>query len=169
MKRNLSNSPIPIKLFLGIDPGQTGGCALMDRNRKVVMASLWDESLLAQIAAIHSDGITIDGIVYGSITYCVLEQVHAMPGNGVSSMFKFGTNYGMWQGMLRSNGIPFSLITPQRWMKEILDSGSREPDHRFDYALRHWPTAPLFGPKGGKRKGVADGCIIADYARRTFE
>ena len=81
-------------------------------------------------------------------------------------MFKFGTNYGMWQGMLRSSKIPFALITPQKWMKTILDSGSKQPAHRFDFAYRNWPDAPLLGPKGGKRYGVADACCLADLARR---
>jgi len=46
-----------------------------------------------------------------------VELVHAMPHDGRSSLFKFGTNYGKWLGILASYKVPTTLVSPQKWMK----------------------------------------------------
>ena len=46
-----------------------------------------------------------------------MEHVHAMPHDGRSSLFKFGTNYGKWLGILGAFKVPTTLVSPQRWMK----------------------------------------------------
>ena len=43
----------------------------------------------------------------------VLERVHAMPGQGVTSMFSFGANYGYWRGVLQGLRIPFTEVHPR--------------------------------------------------------
>ena len=48
-----------------------------------------------------------------------LEQVHAFPTDGRSSAFKFGTNYGVWQGFLGALDIECNLVSPQVWMKPL--------------------------------------------------
>jgi hypothetical protein len=40
-----------------------------------------------------------------------------MPHDGRSSLFKFGTNYGKWLGILASYKVPTTLVSPQKWMK----------------------------------------------------
>lgn len=47
----------------------------------------------------------------------LIERVHAMRGQGVSSCFNFGMGYGVLQGVLGAKRIPFYLITPQEWKK----------------------------------------------------
>ena len=158
MKRE-NNKSQSLNYFLGIDPGKSGAWAVIDKDNYVVFAELWNESCLAAIANDHRNNTFF-------ITSAVLELVHSMPKQGVKSMFTFGTNFGMWQGMLLSNQIPFDLIIPTRWMKMVLDSGNRTPEHRFQYALRHWPGAPLLGPRGAKRIGIADALCMAECARR---
>ena len=98
-----------------------------------------------------------------SIALACLEKVHSMPGQGVVSMFKFGTNFGWGQGVMDALSIPYELITPQRWMKAVLDSGDRSPEHRMAFARRRWPDAPLSRKKDS---GVADALCLAEYARR---
>ena len=46
----------------------------------------------------------------------LIEKVHSMPGQGVASTFKFGMNYGQWIGILTALQIPYSTITPKKWM-----------------------------------------------------
>jgi len=147
-----------VTYFLGIDPGKSGASAIIDEEHQIIYVRLWGEQNLAHIAKVYK----------GRIVYAVLEKVHSMPKQGVKSMFTFGTNFGMWQGMLLSNLIPFDLIIPTRWMKMVLDSGNRKPEHRFQYALHHWPDAPLLGPRGAKRIGIADALCIAECARRIY-
>lgn len=50
---------------------------------------------------------------------CVIESVHAMPGQGVTSMFTFGRGYGFLLGVLMSHSFKIVTVTPQRWQKEL--------------------------------------------------
>jgi len=50
---------------------------------------------------------------------CVLEKVHAFPTDARSSAFKFGTNYGVWMGILESNNIEYELVMPRKWQKDF--------------------------------------------------
>ena len=45
----------------------------------------------------------------------VLEWVHSMPGQGVASTFKFGYNYGMWNGFLATVPLQTILVPPKMW------------------------------------------------------
>ena len=49
--------------------------------------------------------------------FAYIEQVHAMPHDGRSSLFKFGTNYGKWLGILGAYSIDITYVSPQKWMK----------------------------------------------------
>ncbi|MFQ6105415.1 MAG: hypothetical protein ACE5OP_14165 [Candidatus Glassbacteria bacterium] len=49
-----------------------------------------------------------------------MEQVHAMPKQGVVSMFSFGQGFGIWLGILACHRVPYELVAPQRWKREML-------------------------------------------------
>ena len=46
----------------------------------------------------------------------IIEAVHSMPGNSGRSMFTFGTNYGIWLGLLAAYPIPYRQVTPSKWI-----------------------------------------------------
>ena len=52
------------------------------------------------------------------ITHVFLEKVSAMPGQGVTGMFRFGQNLGQWQGLLSGLQLPYTMVTPQAWKKQ---------------------------------------------------
>ncbi|HJZ12262.1 MAG TPA: hypothetical protein VJ521_08935 [Acidobacteriota bacterium] len=144
--------------YIGVDPGQSGAWAILDEQGHWIMSSLFAEAdafgtLIETIALFREDQRSIEACI---------EQVHSMPKQGVASTFKFGTNYGMWQGFFRGKDVPYELITPNRWMKAVLDSGGKDPNARLEFARRRWPVAPL---KRKKDKGVADALCIAEYTR----
>ena len=56
--------------------------------------------------------------IEGEEIKAVIEKVWAFPTDTRSSSFKFGTNYGMWIGILASNNISYTEVVPQVWMKE---------------------------------------------------
>lgn len=51
--------------------------------------------------------------------HCYVEQVGAMPGQGVSSMFAFGKSYGAVLGILAALNAPYTLVTPRQWKKDL--------------------------------------------------
>jgi len=93
--------------ILGIDPGQSGGIALL--GEITPMASKMPDT--------EKDIFDLLDSYDGNRAY--IEAVHAMPGQGVSSCFKFGRNYGFLRGCLIALGIPFETVTPQKWQKAL--------------------------------------------------
>jgi len=98
---------------MGIDPGQSGGVAIIDdEDRPIVYALQMDrEEFTAQKIR--------DMIRDNRVTKVYLEKVHSMPAQGVVSSFKFGLNYGFLRGVVASLKIPIVDVTPQKWMKAL--------------------------------------------------
>jgi len=96
---------------MGIDPGQSGGIALLDTGGAVVLAE--------KMPATEKD---VSDLIY-EFAPCIrmgaIEQVHSMPKQGVASSFKFGVNYGGLRMALVAHEIPFEAITPQTWQKAM--------------------------------------------------
>jgi crossover junction endodeoxyribonuclease RuvC len=96
----------------------------------------------------------------------VIEKVHAMPGQGVASMFSMGYGCGLWEGLLSGLGIPYERVAPQRWQKLMLADEGKGKDAARLQAQRLFPQyAHLFARK--KDDGRADALLIAEYGRRT--
>ena len=95
----------------------------------------------------------------------VLENVHSMPKQGVSSSFCFGEGKGMWEGILAAYGIPTELVSPQRWKKAIMaDQGKDKSAARFK-AMALFPSL-ADQLKLVKHDGRAEALLMAEYARR---
>lgn len=96
---------------------------------------------------------------HGCLSTAMLEKVHAMPKQGVSSTFKFGVGYGGLRMALTAMAIPFDEVTPQRWQKEMgcLTGGDKNISKR--------KAEDLF-PNIRITHAIADALLIAEYARR---
>ena len=93
----------------------------------------------------------------------VVERVGAMPKQGVSSTFKFGTGYGMVRGVIAACKIPMVLVTPAKWKRHMNLSSDKEQGRAK--ALETWPgQAELFRLK--KHHGRAEACLLALYAHK---
>jgi len=102
-------------ITIGIDPGKSGGIVFV--NGQTIIEMYKCPQTIGEMAEILEPyRKTWESDV--SIT-AYLEQVHAFPTDGRSSAFKFGTNYGIWQGLLGANKIETKFIAPQVWMKSL--------------------------------------------------
>lgn len=99
------------EIIIGIDPGKSGGIAWIDEN----------VAIFAQNCPDDVDKMTslIKEITNKKKCVCYLEAVHAFPTDGRSSAFKFGMNFGIWQGILSSFNVKVVLVTPQKWQKRL--------------------------------------------------
>jgi len=140
---------------VGIDPGQTGAVAFIHSDGYEVYDWPGDEVAAADI--IRSVATR------RRIRLAAIEQVSARPGQGVSSMFKFGANFGAWKGILAALGIPFRTVRPQEWQKGIVPKKEGTVKPSLTVARRMFPLAEL-----GRQKdhGRADALLIAEWARR---
>jgi crossover junction endodeoxyribonuclease RuvC len=110
-------------LILGVDPGLSGALAFYgpaDYTLRIVdipTHTLKRNGKEKREVDIYELARLIDEA--GSIARAFIEQVGAMPGQGVSSVFSFGKTYGQIIGVLAANFIPMEFVTPQTWKKGL--------------------------------------------------
>ena len=149
-------------IYIGIDPGKNGGIAIVstleNKIEKIGVKCYSDEDLLS---------ILKDAEEYIQ-KVCYLEKVHAMPKQGVSSTFNFGMNYGFIQGVLKAYGIPYELVTPQKWKKEF--SCTSDKNTSIEVCKRLFPSVNLKATDRCKKDhdGMAEALLIAEYGRRHY-
>lgn len=96
--------------WIGIDPGASGAVAVLTEH-SVDTCRLNDTP--------HDVAEFLRQWSRNGPCFALLERVSAMPGQGVSSTFKFGTSYGFVQGLLTALQIPFDRVTPAKWQTEM--------------------------------------------------
>ena len=151
-------------IFIGIDPGQSGAIAVIGASQQIYLLDDWPGNEV-QAAAIVRD---IINMFKGTELRAAVEKVSSMPKQGVSSTFKFATNYGIWKGILAALQIPFIEVRPQLWQKGVVSKKQDGKAANVAAASRIFPTAPLTGPRGGMKDGRADALLIADFLRKQF-
>lgn len=99
--------------ILTIDPGASGGLALLNRE-KIVEAFPMRDGMTEQIDAIRHIAATNPGLM------AVIEKVgFHRPGNSAVSTAKFARHCGHLEAALYSAGIPFEEVAPRTWMKAL--------------------------------------------------
>lgn len=140
--------------FIGIDPGKSGAMAII--NGKTVTTVPFDEEAYADALARVDE----------TNAFAIVERVNAMPGQGVTSMFSFGANYGFIQGLLTANRIPFEIVMPQRWKKEF--GVTSDKNTSIAVAQRLFPDVSLMRTEKCRKpdNNTAEALLLAEYARR---
>ena len=147
-------------MIIGIDPGAQGAIAWLD-----------DDGTLRAV----EDMPTLDGRVSGHLVgslflqhgslitpTCVVEDVHAMPGQGVSTTFRFGRNLGTVEGAMAALGAQMVYVSPAKWKRAIGLSKDKTASRLA--AIERFPEhADLF--KRVKDDGRAEAALIAEWWR----
>lgn len=149
-------------IYIGIDPGKNGGIAFIDIRTEFVTP------LVKTYCYSDEELISLCGDFKDFRVVCFLEQVHAMPKQGVSSTFNFGMNFGFIQGVLKAYGIPYELVTPQKWKKEF--SCTSDKNTSIEVCKRLFPKVNLKVTERCKKDhdGMAEALLIAEYGRRHY-
>jgi len=151
-------------LYIGIDPGKNGGYATINfaDASTLVSARPMDEKSFVEDMRFFSDIFSTNEM------RCCLEKVGAMPGQGVTSMFSFGTGYGFIQGVLTAFEIPFQLVPPQTWKKAFSLNSDKQTS--IEVCQRLFPDVSLFRTDRCKKPhdGMAEALLMAEYARRKL-
>lgn len=139
--------------YIGIDPGKDGALAVISESGGVQAVPFDPETYRSALRAVSSPAIVC------------LERVSAMPGQGVTSMFSFGQNFGYIQGLLEAFEIPYELVRPQKWKKEFGISGKNQS---VEVCKRLFPGVSLRRTERCKKDhdGMAEALLMAEYARR---
>ncbi len=155
--------------IFGIDPGIAGAIAVLD-DKKIVDAK--DLPTMSegkknkrQLNSANLSQYISSNIVDFNETVVVVEQVNAMPGQGVTSMFNFGQTFGAIKGITATLKLPIFFVRPSKWKKHFeLINSSKDASRRKVIEMY-----PSFAEKLSKKKDVnkSDAILIARFFRET--
>ena len=159
-------------LIIGIDPGISGSiCFFQDgkiidviempnmpegkKNKKQVNGAQLFYEISLRIKDIKKENIKI-----------VIEQVSAMPGQGVTSMFNFGQSFGILKGLCSAMQLPMYFVRPAKW-KKYFNLINSEKDASRTKAIEIFP---YYSSKLSKKKdsNKADAILIASFYYETY-
>ncbi|OUX46467.1 MAG: crossover junction endodeoxyribonuclease [Candidatus Pelagibacter sp. TMED275] len=159
-------------LIIGIDPGISGAICFFEngkiidvidmpnmsegkKNKKQVNGAQISNEIKQRIANKKNDEIKV-----------VIEQVAAMPGQGVTSMFNFGQSFGVLKGICSALQLSTYFIRPAKWKKYFnLINSSKDASRTKAIEI-----FPYFSSNLSKKKdsNKADAILIASYFAETF-
>jgi len=160
-------------LVIGIDPGISGSiCFFQDgkimdvvemptmtegkKNKKQVNGSQIFNEISERIKKIDKIDIKV-----------IIEQVSAMPGQGVTSMFNFGQSYGILKGICSAMQLPMYFVRPSKW-KKYFNLINSEKDASRTRAIEIFP---YFSGQLSRKKdsNKADAILIASFYYETHK
>lgn len=165
-----------VRAYVGADPGLDGAIALWVPSIPFggsPVLEVVDTPVVKVGTKRHIDLWTLSKILglwaRDWDVQATVERVHAMPGQGVTSMFSFGFATGSLQQALASATIPFTLVQPVTWKTMYgLRGGAENKAASVDKAVYLFPSykALFFGPKGGPKDGRAEAALLAHYGSK---
>ena len=153
--------------IIGIDPGLSGGIAILDDLK---IFDIYDMPIMSegkknknQLNSAQLVNIIRKNLIPNGDTFLIVEQVSAMPGQGVTSMFNFGQTFGSIKGICAALNLPIFFVRPAKWKKHF-DSINSSKDASRTKVIEMYPS---ISPRLTKKKDVnkADAILIARYFR----
>ena len=160
-------------LVIGIDPGISGSICFFQngkiidvvemptmiegkKNKRQVNGSQIFNEISERIKKIDKRDIKV-----------VIEQVSAMPGQGVTSMFNFGQSYGILKGISSAMQLPMYFVRPAKW-KKYFNLINSEKDASRTRAIEIFP---YFSSQLSRKKdsNKADAILIASFYYETYK
>ncbi len=114
--------------IIGIDPGLSGAIAVLENNK---VLNVFEMPVMSegkknkrQLNSALLVNLLKENVLNNEEVAVVVEQVNAMPGQGVTSMFNFGQTFGAIKGICAALGFPIFFVRPSKWKKyfELLNS-----------------------------------------------
>ena len=160
-------------LIIGIDPGISGSICFFEdgkiadviemptmtegkKNKKQVNGSQIYNEISKRVNKFQNKDIRV-----------IVEQVSAMPGQGVTSMFNFGQSFGILKGICSAMRLPIYFVRPAKW-KKYFNLINSEKDASRTRAIEIFP---YFSAQLSKKKDAnkADAILIASYYYETHK
>jgi hypothetical protein len=144
-------------MWLGIDPGASGGIAVLTLEH---VLTTW------KMPETEHDISNVFASIRGLISFAMIESVHSLPKQGVKSTFAFGRNYGFLRGMLVGHKIPFEDVPPGKW-QAALRVKSIKDEAKTDHKNRLKGLAQQLFPHHHMTHAIADASLIVEYVYRV--
>jgi len=123
--------------ILAIDPGLNNGIAVLDFERRLLLAT--EIPVIGDNANKRLNLASFaDILAQFHVGHAVIEDVNAMPKQGVSSTFRFGRAAGAVEGALAALKLPTTFVRPAVWKRDIGAKAKHDEDVRA-LAIQTWP------------------------------
>ena len=136
-------------MIIAIDPGKNGAIAVLAEDQVTVLSMPKTEHETIELFRLIDEQSKECSTVY-------IEKVHAMPNQGVTSMFTFGQGYGFLRGVIQALRFRLEEVSPQKWQKS-LGLIKKSKDEIFQYIAQRYPKMKVY-------KKQADALGILEYA-----
>ncbi len=151
--------------IIGIDPGLTGAIAILENNK---VLNIFEMPVMSegkknkrQLNSALLVNLLKENVLNNEEVAVVVEQVNAMPGQGVTSMFNFGQSFGVLKGIFSAMQIPMDFISPVKW-KKYYNLINTQKDSSRTKAIEFFP---YISSKLSRKKDAnkADAILIASF------
>ncbi len=159
-------------LIIGIDPGISGSICFF-KNGKILEVLEMPTMTEGKKNKRQVNGAQIYNEILKRVEgdkneiRVIIEQVSAMPGQGVTSMFNFGQSYGILKGICSAMQLPMFFVRPARWKKYYNLINSQKDASR----TKAIEIFPYFSSQLSKKKdsNKADAILIASFYYETYK
>jgi len=160
-------------LIIGIDPGINGAICLF-KDGKIVDVFEMPKMAVGKKNKSQVNASQIFNEIQKAVegedktkVIAVIEQVSAMPGQGVTSMFNFGQSFGILKGICTAMQLPMYFVRPAKW-KKYFNLIKSEKDASLTRAIEIFP---YFSSQLSKKKdnNKADAILIASFFYETYQ
>lgn len=146
--------------YLGVDPGTQGGMAIIGSDKRPKGFCEFGS------ATEHSINEWLTRVNQRFQLYAAIENVHAMPGQGVTAMFTFGKALGFVRGVVIAQRIPFIDVDPRKWQNYFAippRQKKTKTDHKKVIQAKAHQLFPAYVNETTRE--VADALLIAEWLR----
>ena len=148
-------------MIVGVDPGLGGGIA----------CSAWVQKMPTLASGKSKSGKVLDEPAIRKLLvgaeHVFIESVHSMPKQGVVSGFTFGTVFGILRGICVGLEIPYTLVEPRVWQKEMLKGVNRKNTKKASVIIAK-RLFPKMAEDIGTHDGKSDALLICEFGRRQL-
>ena len=168
------------KIYLGIDPGGKGFLT-------AIINGEYEFYSISDFTALELNKVLASLRERGNVV-AIMEEIHAVFGSSAKATFSFGEIFGLLKGLLIANTIPYHLIPPKTWQKEIWTNPDMVVTYKqvvvkgktttrkevntkatsLNAALRMFPNVDFRKTERCKKPddNKVDSLLIAEYGRR---
>ncbi len=154
--------------IIGIDPGLSGAIAILENNK---VLNVFDMPVMSegkknkrQLNSALLSNLIKENIGNAEVVI-VVEQVNAMPGQGVTSMFNFGQTFGAIKGICAALELPIFFVRPSKWKKHFDLINSSKDSSRTKVIEMYPKMSNLLSKKKDVNK--SDAILIARFFSET--
>ncbi len=154
-------------LIMGIDPGNSGGISIVETQIDGLPKIAY--SLKMPTVELYGKKVVDSLKIYKQLNYynidvTIIEKVHAMPKQGVTSSFQFGRSFGGIEALSYISSKRVDYVAPAVW-KRHMGVGSSKKDS-LDLARLKFGMSEIWMKKGND--GIAEASLLTLYWLEKF-